>query len=245
MRKFLHWVWSFLEVFIIVYVILITSFILCRNKYGYTQFGNYTFQNIDLIDERNIQNTKKGDLLIVKNSNDIHVGDLIYYYAAYNETYIIRSDYVTKIDSDDYSSLYTVHRGDDDITISSTRLLGKYANTYGTLGSVLQVLESRIGFLFLVLLPIMIVFIYQVYEFIVIIRYEKVEDIEDEEDSSSKQEEVKPVAKESKISTATVEKEETSSSVPEEKVEKNVDKFQFFQEEEPKKEESEEEIEIL
>ena len=126
----LHWVWSFLEVFIIVYVILITSFILCRNKYGYTQFGDYTFQNIDLIDERNIQNTHKGDLLIVKNSNDIHVGDLIYYYAAYNETYIIRSDYVTKIARDDLSALYTVHRGNDDFSIASERVLGKYANLY-------------------------------------------------------------------------------------------------------------------
>jgi len=175
MKKVFRFLWSICEVFIIAYVILITSFILCRNKYGYTQIGDYTFDNVSLIDERNIEDTKKGDLLIVRNSNDIKVGDRIYYYAAYNEVYILRSDYVKKVDSDDYSSLYTIERNGEEITIANTRVLGKYANTYSKLGAILDVLESRVGFLFLVLLPIMIVFIYQVYEFVMILRYEDVE----------------------------------------------------------------------
>lgn len=175
MKKVFRFLWSVVEVVIIAYVILITSFVLCKNKYGFTQFGDYTFDNISLIDERNIEDTKKGDLLVVQNSNNIQVGDRIYYYAAYNEMYIVRSDYVTKIDSDDYSSLYTVHRNDDDLTIPSTRVLGKYANTYAKIGGILGILESKVGFLFLVLLPIMIVFIYQVYEFITILRYEEVD----------------------------------------------------------------------
>lgn len=181
MRKVLRWIWSILEVVVILYVIVITAFILCRNKYGYTQIGDYTFDNVSLLDERNIEDTKKGDLLVVKNSNDIKVGDRIYYYAAYNETYIIRSDYVIDLQSDDYSSLYTIEKNGEKITISSMRVLGKYSNTYATIGGILEVLESRMGFLFLVLLPIMIVFIYQVYEFIVIVRYEEVE-----KDSSEK-----------------------------------------------------------
>lgn len=184
MKKVFRFLWSVVEVVIIAYVILITSFVLCKNKYGFTQFGDYTFDNISLIDERNIEDTKKGDLLVVQNSNNIQVGDRIYYYAAYNEMYIVRSDYVTKIDSDDYSSLYTVHRNDDDLTIPSTRVLGKYANTYAKIGGILGILESKVGFLFLVLLPIMIVFIYQVYEFITILRYEEVDKSELKEEKS-------------------------------------------------------------
>ena len=152
-----------------------TSFILCKNKYGYTQFGDYTFNSIDLLDERNIQNTKKGDLLIVKNSNDIRVGDVVYYYAPFNETYIVRSDVIKDKQEDDYSSLYKVERDGSEMTFASTRVLGKYANTYHKIGGILELLETRIGFLFLVLLPIMVVFIYQVYEFIVIVRYEEVD----------------------------------------------------------------------
>ena len=62
MRKVLNWCWSFVEVLIIIYVVLVTMFVLCKNKYGYTQFGDYSFANIDLIAEKNVKDTKKGDL---------------------------------------------------------------------------------------------------------------------------------------------------------------------------------------
>lgn len=188
MKKVLRFLWSIVEVVVIAYVILITAFVLCKNKYGYTQFGDYTFTNITLLGERNIEDTKKGDLLVVRNSNDIKKGDRIYYYAAYNEAYVVRSDYVADLQSDGFSALYTIQRNEEDITVTNTRVLGKYANTYAKLGGILSILESRVGFLFLVLLPIMIVFIYQVYEFISILRYEEIE----KDDS-------KPVAKEKPV----------------------------------------------
>ena len=49
MKKVFGWIWRVAEVLIIVYVIVITSFILSRNKYNYTQFGDYTLVNIDLL----------------------------------------------------------------------------------------------------------------------------------------------------------------------------------------------------
>ncbi len=173
MRKVLNWVWSFVEVVIIIYVILVTMFVLCKNKYGYTQFGDYSFANIDLIAEKNVKDTKKGDLLVVKNSNDIHKGDLIYYYAVLNDNYIVRSAVVTDVKEDDYSALYTVSLSNTTINVASSRVLGKYSTVYNNLGSVLSVLESRVGFLLLVLLPIMVVFIYQVYEFIIMLKYDE------------------------------------------------------------------------
>lgn len=201
MKKFGRLVWSIFEVIIIVYVIAITAFILCRNKYGYTQFGDYTFDNVSLIDERNITAAKKGDLLVIKNSNDFKVGDVIYYYAAYNETYVVRSDVILKIDDDGYTSLFTIKRGDDEITVVDTRIIGKYTSTYKGLGAFLDVVESRVGFLFLVLLPIMIVFIYQVYEFVMIIRYERVDEDENDDDEVKKKVETKKEAKEEKTVT--------------------------------------------
>ena len=216
MKGFFRWVWSLLEFIIIVYVIALTAFILCKNKYGYTQFGDYTFNDINLLDERNIQNTKKGDLLVVKNSGDISKGDVIYYYTVYNENWIVKSNPVIDITEDDFSAIYTVMDKDEPTSIQSSRVLGKYATTFANLGSVIGVLESRLGFLFLVLLPIMIVFIYQVYEFIVIIRYEKVEDEKESLDDNDKKE----VPVEEKIK-----KEENSKENPkkEETVEKKDD----------------------
>lgn len=173
MRKVLNWVWSFVEVIIIIYVVLVTMFVLCKNKYGYTQFGDYSFTNIDLIAEKNVKDTKKGDLLVVKNSNDIHKGDLIYYYAVLNDNYIVRSAVVADVKEDDYSALYTVSLSNTTINVASSRVLGKYSTVYNNLGSILSVLESRVGFLLLVLLPIMVVFIYQVYEFIIMLKYDE------------------------------------------------------------------------
>ena len=216
MKKFLRGIWSVCEVVIILYVIVVTAFILCKNKYGYTQIGDYTFDNVSLIDARNIEDANKGDLLIVRNSNNIHVGDRIYYYAAYNESYIVRSDYVLSLESDDFSALYTIQRNGENMVVPSARLLGKYSTIYKKVGSILEVLESRIGFLFLVLLPIMIVFIYQVYEFVVILRYEEVEA---DEDSSS---EKKPTKVEK------VEKEEKKEEEKKEEEEKEEDSVEVL-----------------
>ena len=191
MKTILKWVWNILEVIIIIYVIAMTAFILSKNKFGFTQFGDYVFSTVSLFDERNNTNLNKGDLLIVKNTNDINKGDLIYYYAVYNEKYIIKSDIVSNVKSDDFSSLYTIKDDDGIYTISSSKVLGKYATTYNKLGTILDVLESKLGFLFLVLLPIMIIFIYQVYEFIVIIRYERVDKDEQKEVKKTVKKDVK------------------------------------------------------
>lgn len=174
MKSVLSWVWSGIEFLIVVYVIIITALLLSRNNYGYTQIGDYTLNNIDLFDERNIANTKKGDLLIVQNGNDIKEGDLIYYYIAYNDNYMMRTDYVSKVEKDDFSAIYTVK--DDkgvEYNVPSAKVVGKEAAIKKNLGGILSVLESRLGFLFLVLLPVMVVFIYQIYDFVVTIREEK------------------------------------------------------------------------
>ena len=167
MKKVLRFVWSVVEFVIILFVILMTSILLNKNKYGYTQFGKYTISSVDLVSERGIKNAKEGDLLIVKNSNDIKKGDVIYYYVVYNESYVIQSDAVMDVESDDFSSVYTIERGGV-MTIASSRVLGKDAKVYPFFGSVLAVLESKLGFLFLVLLPVLIIFIYQVYELVMI-----------------------------------------------------------------------------
>lgn len=183
MKKLMGLVWRILEVLIIIYVIVITSFILSRNKYNYTQFGDYTFVNIDLLAEKNINGVKSGDLLIVKNSNDINKGDVIYYYAVREDNYIVKSNAVLDVKSDSYNSLYTVN-DDNNNTIAGARVLGKYTSIYHGIGGILSILESKFGFLLLVLLPIMVVFIYQIYEFVLIIKENPV--LEDENENDKK-----------------------------------------------------------
>lgn len=190
MKKFLHYFWSVIEFIIIIYVILMTSILLSKNKYGYTQFGDYTIATINIVSERGIDGAKAGDLLIVKNTNKIKEKDVIYYYVVYNESYVVQNAPVVRIESDDYSALYTIDH-DGELNIASARVLGKEAKIYHTWGRVLDIIESKLGFLFLVLLPILVIFIYQIYELVMIFRYEQVSDDDKEEEKekeSSKEE---------------------------------------------------------
>ena len=198
MKKFLRFVWSIVEFVVIVYVIIMTAILLSKNKYGYTQFGNVTLSTIDLTDERAIDGVKSGDLLIVRNSNDIKEGDVIYYYVVYGDSYLIQSDPVKKVESDRYNSMYTIERNGS-MTIASNRVLGKNRAIYHNLGAILDILESRLGFLFLVLLPILVIFIFQVYELVMIFKYQKVDGADEEEEKKEeKPTEVKEETKEEK-----------------------------------------------
>ena len=46
-KKFLKGLWGLVEVIIIIYVICMTAFLLCKNKYGFTQIGDMTYITIN------------------------------------------------------------------------------------------------------------------------------------------------------------------------------------------------------
>ena len=189
LKKILKWFWGIIEALIIVYVIFITTCILFRNKYGYTDFfDKYTFVTISENSQRFLPNHEAGDLLIIKNQQfSIDKGDVIYYYATVNDEYIVRSGAVESITGDDISALYVLS-DEDKTSVSNTRVIGKKVSVHPGKGSILDILESRVGFLFLVLLPILIVFIYQVYQLVIVAKYETVE--EDDDDSEAKDDSV-------------------------------------------------------
>lgn len=173
MKKILKGLWGLIELIIIIYVICMTAFLLCKNDYGFTQIGDMTFITINEHLQENLPDeAQKGDLLLVKEgTGNINVGDKIYYYATENNEYVIRSAYVREIvTSDDDMALYQL---DDEVgtTIATTRVLGKYSAIYHTIGGVLDVLQSRIGFLLLVILPILLIFMYQIYALIIVVKY--------------------------------------------------------------------------
>ena len=192
---------------IIIYVIFLTSCILCRNKFGFTQFGNYTLSSVESTDAKYVENTKSGDLLVVKSSKDIVKGDRLYYYATLNDRYVVRTGIVEKVEKDEYNSLYTIDTlisGDKKakLNVTQTRVLGKYSSTIGSLGSVWKFLQSRLGFLIFVLLPILLVFVYQIYEFIIVLNYERKGTLPPSKNDNKPKEELlkeeKPVVEEKK-----------------------------------------------
>lgn len=172
MKKFLKGLWGLIEVVIIIYVICITACLLSTNKFGFTQFGNTTLLTISNHMQQYLPESKEHDLIIVKGTTeDIGVGDKIYYYATADNKYIVKTANVKEIISKDTST--ALYQLDDDAktTVATTRVIGKYSAIYHNIGGILDILESKIGFLLLVILPILLIFMWQVYALIITIKY--------------------------------------------------------------------------
>ena len=177
MKKILKFIWNLLQILIILYVFLITLFIVKRNNYGYTEIFNYQFSVVDKSNIGNIKNSKLGDLVIVKKNTSIKVGDKIYYYGVKNQKYVVCEGVISSIEGDKKDKLYVLE-GEENISLVSLRILGKKAIFLPHFGSLLKVLESHMGFLFFVLLPIMIIFIYQIFQLFVQVKYDEVDEKE-------------------------------------------------------------------
>lgn len=172
MKKLLHIFWSCLEVFIIIYVIILTSFILSRNSYGFTQFGNKVMVYVSIFDVQNIENVDKDDLLIIRTTDYINENDLIYYYAVSNEKYVVKSNRILSVINNDDGLSYQVDDNEKSY-ISASRVIGTYSKRVSKLGGLFSFLESGLGFLLFALIPIVIVFVYQLFDFVITVKMEK------------------------------------------------------------------------
>ena len=100
--KFLLYIFEFI---VIIYVIVITTFLLFRNKYGYTEVANTTFVPLKIDTAEYIKDGKEGNLLVVKKTSNLKEGDLIYYYTTEEERYIVKSDYIKSVFNGDGNKL--------------------------------------------------------------------------------------------------------------------------------------------
>ena len=183
MKKVISWGLGILEALIIAYVIFLTGCIFFVNDFGHTQFGKYTLIEVDKGQASLLDGVEEGDLLVIKNGEDIVKGNIIYYYSVINEQYFVKKSAVTEIKEDSFGAMYTVDVANkaETAAIPDKKVIGNYISVHRRLGKILTVLESKIGFLFLVLLPMMCIFIYHVYSFIVILKFEK-NDLDEEDE---------------------------------------------------------------
>lgn len=183
MKKVISWGLGIIEALIIAYVIFLTGCLLFVNDFGHTQFGKYTLIEVDKGQASLLDGVEDGDLLVIKNGEDIVKGNIIYYYSVINEQYFVKKSAVTEIKEDSFGAMYTVDVSNkaETAAIPDKKVIGNYISVHRRLGKILTVLESKIGFLFLVLLPMMCIFIYHVYSFIVILKFEK-NDLDEEDE---------------------------------------------------------------
>ena len=164
-----------LGVLVTIYVVIamfLTTCLLKYNDYKITVFGDKSLIIVsdDILEEE----YKKGSLLIVeKNEKNINEGDKMVFYNTYeNQVSIAISEVLTKEKVTDKENTYTI-TGDYDI--SSEYVIGstKDIKVIPVLGTILAILESRVGFLIFIIFPITLAFLYQIYALIIEINDER------------------------------------------------------------------------
>ncbi len=163
MKKVLKIIGIILIVIYAVVAITLTIFLLNYNKYNITEINDKSL--IIVRDEELKPDFQKGDLVIVKkNQNkDIKVGDKIFFYDNYKD--IVSVNLGTVLEKESITKEETTYIMDGDYAVSSEYVIGtaKTSKSYSNLGTILGVLESRFGFLFMIIFPILVLFIYEIY----------------------------------------------------------------------------------
>lgn len=157
MKKFFKWVWLVLEIIIIIYAIIMTLFIFSKNKFGYTQIGRYTLVSVNDVEHDNISGSSINDLIFIDSKKKVSKGDVIYFYSIIEDKYIVKNSKLSSYSSD----IYVI---DNNLSVASSRVLGKKAFSLSHFGKLISLTERKIGFTILVLVPVFIIFMVQVIE---------------------------------------------------------------------------------
>ena len=145
------------HVCIILYVLLsvfITSCLLMYNEYNVTEFGN---KILVMVENDTTGEFQKGDLIIATKNKDYKKDDYVFYYISREKNYFINYGLIESEKND-----AVVINSD---VIDKKEVIGttKNAIVIPTVGSILSLLESKWGYLCVIILPILIAFLYEVY----------------------------------------------------------------------------------
>ena len=154
------------------FTITMTVLLLNYNKFGVTQFNDTSLLLI-----RNgfsSETYQKGSLVIVESKpvKNYNVGE---------EAFVYHLDGKGGVDIQ-LGVIGQIHEEDNAITFSNGEtysdefIIGTGEKVYPNLGTYLGFIESKWGFLFIILVPNFFLFVYQLYSLIVEIKYGKEED---------------------------------------------------------------------
>ena len=179
-KKFLNFIFT---IYIIV-AFFATICLLSYNSYKVTEFGNKSL--VIISDNELLPELKKGDLVIVDKNELILTGHKAFFYQTYNRNIEISLGNVQKIEK--VNSTETTYTFDGDKSVSSEYVLGPLegSSVIPMAGTVLSILESKWGFLFLIVFPVLLLFINQITKVFADIRESSKEEKENIKNESKK-----------------------------------------------------------
>lgn len=138
-----------LAIYVIV-AVYVTANMLAYNQYHLTEWGGKLFINL----KEDMGNYHKGDMIVLKNRNDFSAGDYLFYCKLKEEQCVVS-----------YGKIETMMGGIivNKETVSNKFILGvdDQVRVVPVLGGFLNALESRWGYLCIVVLPILCAFVYE------------------------------------------------------------------------------------
>ena len=171
MKKILKILFGIFVTLYLVVAVFLTVCLLSFNDYKISVIGN---KSLVILDDNTLEpEYKKGSLLVIeKNKNDdIKVNDEIFFYNTYKSQVVVNKSRVDKTQKiTDNETTFTVNKKYE---ISSEYVIGKTDTTKAieNVGSVLGFLESKWGFLIVIVFPLSLLFVYEIYAVIKEIRY--------------------------------------------------------------------------
>lgn len=143
-----------------VIAIFVTVCLLSYNDYKVSVFGNKSF--ILVTDDSLAPRFKKGDLVIVDKKADINIGRKAFFYDKGELQIEIKLGTVEAIEK--VTSTESTYTFEGSLRKSGTNVVGPAdgAEVIPTVGGILSILESKWGFLFLIVMPSLLAFIYQI-----------------------------------------------------------------------------------
>lgn len=162
MKKALKIILSVVITIYLIVIVFTTAFLLNRNDYGVSSFmGRYLL----LVEEDTIEDYGKNTLLFIKpvENKNIEIGQKVFFYDTYSSNKKIKYAEVTR--KEEVNEKETSFTMKDNSPVSGEYVLGTKESThsYQFLGKVLYVLQSKWGFLFIVVFPLFLAFVYEIY----------------------------------------------------------------------------------
>lgn len=149
--------WHVVIILHVLVAVFITLCLLMYNEYNVTEFGNKV---LVMVENDSTNEFNKGDLIIVTKNEDYDKDDSVFYYVSRDKNYFINYGMIEDENSDSVVIQNDVIDKDYVIGVS------KNVTVIPLVGSILSLLESKWGYLCVIILPILIAFLYEVYSII-------------------------------------------------------------------------------
>ncbi|MGM9879248.1 MAG: hypothetical protein ACI31R_04415 [Bacilli bacterium] len=152
------------DIVVVVYIIItifVTACLLSYNDYGVSTFGDTSF----IIADRDFVDLKKNDLIVVSKSSldNIKKGDQVLYYKRNGKSAVVEVSKLKEVNKvTENESTYSL---EDENRLSSDYVIGTLSSSksFSILGNILNILESKWGYLLIIVFPIFLAFFYEIY----------------------------------------------------------------------------------